>query len=156
MANKVTGNQWGFASRRYPDFPYIFVLETKTFPERVADQLFVDPTFSGQAFAVMTQFAQVLDVGTALIVQLVQQSDGTPLDVSAATSLAIFLQRPDGTTVSKNAVPVVDGTDGRIYCLTTISDLTLSGVYSIQGKAVIGPETFRSSPLPFQVLDNIL
>lgn len=155
MANQVTGNQWGFCGRRYPRNPYIFVLETKNFEERVADQLFVDPSFSGLPFMVITQFAQVADVGTALIVQLVQQSDRAPLDVSGAATLQIFLKRPDGTVVTKNAVPVIDGTDGRIYALTLVGDLTLPGVYTIQGKAIVSSETFRSNPLPFQVLENI-
>jgi len=139
-----------------PQNPYVFVLEAKEFAPRIADRVFVDPLFSGRGFEVITQFAQVGDIGTALIATLVQQSDGSPLDVSGASSLLIFLQRPDGTTVSKNAVPLIDGTDGRIYCLTANGDLSLSGIYQIQGKAVILTETFRSELLPFQVFDNIL
>lgn len=121
----------------------------------MADEVFVDPTFNGAFFSVITQFAQIEDVGVALIVQMVRQSDKQPLDISGASSLQIFIGLPNGTRFTKTAQLYNDGLDGKMFYVTEDGDLPISDIYSIQGKVVIGSATLYSAQQNFSVLDNI-
>lgn len=104
----------------------------------------------------MTQFAQVDDVGIVLLVQMYKQSDGTPLDISDASSLQIIYSFPDGTRFTKTASLYTDGIDGKLYFTTEEDDLPIAGYYSIQGKVVIGSAIIFSEVEQFSVLDNVL
>lgn len=147
----------GVPGRRYPANPSIFQLIFRLFAERTADKVFVDPITGMEAaeFGVTTQFAQVADIGVALIVQFIKQSDGTPFDISAASEIDIIIGQPDGLKFTKVGQLVTDGIDGKAYYVTLDGDLPISGIYSIQGKANFVDEFIRSEVLPFEVLENI-
>ncbi len=72
------------------------------------------------------------DTGTVLLVTVVDQ-DGAPVDISAATTLRIYLTRPDRTTVTKTAVRDTTGTDGKMRYTTQAGDLNQDGTWKIQG-----------------------
>lgn len=156
MPIAVTSGQYGSSGRRYPSNPSVFSLVSRNFEGRVADRVFVDPTFDGTRFGVITQFAQVDDVGIALVVQALRQSDGKPLDVSAASELIILIGKPDGVVVEKTAYILTNGLDGYIYAITEDGDLDLADDYSIQGKITIGASVVHTQQQAFQVLDNLV
>lgn len=98
-----------------------------------------------------TQTAQVGDVIT-LLVQFVDP-DGVIIDLSAATSLQLILQFPDGTSQNFTATLYTDDTDGIIQYTTTPDDLNQFGYYFLQGRAVVGGAVFSTRN---NKIDNVL
>jgi hypothetical protein len=73
------------------------------------------------------------DVGTEIKLTI-QDSDGTAIDVSSATTTKkIYLQKPDGTKVVKDATFDDDGTDGIIKYTTVANDIDQPGDWQVQG-----------------------
>jgi len=54
-------------------------------------------------------------------------------DISEATSLTILLERPDGKVISHSAILSSNGKDGLFQC---IANLTMAGVWKIQGRVI--------------------
>lgn len=79
---------------------------------------------------------RVGDVGTALVVQIVNQC-GDVVDVSAGTGLTIYLQKPDGTVLTKTAVLDTTGLDGMIRYNTIASDFSAAGLYKTFGRVTL-------------------
>ena len=92
-------------------------------------------------------------VGTKLLVTVTD--DGSAVDISAASSLVIFIKKPDGTVLDRTGVLNTDGTDGKMYYLTVVGDLDVAGNYKIQGKVVISAGTFYTSISNFKVHCNL-
>lgn len=147
----------GGPGRHYPGDPTVFLLPERLFAERVADQIFNEPDLTEvrKEYNIVTQFAQIDDVGVVILVQMIKQSDGTPLDISAATDLSIVIGYPGGVREIKTALLYTDGLDGKMYYVTEVDVLAIPGDYQIQGKAVIGSDVFYSEPELFTVKDNI-
>ncbi len=147
----------GTTGRRYPSDPSVFALDGASFESLAADVVFPDPALDAPSleFRIVSQQAQVADVGSVLLVEMTRQSDGAPLDLSAASSLQIILGLPDGTKFTKTALLLTNGLDGKIYYVAQAGDLPESGIYSIQGKVAIGAATLYGSVQSFSVLDNI-
>ena len=93
------------------------------------------------------------DVGTKLLVTVTD--DGSAVDISAASSLTIFLKQPDCDVLEKSATLNTDGEDGKMYYLTVLGDLDKAGTYKIQGKVVISTGTFYTSISTFKVHCNL-
>ena len=72
------------------------------------------------------------DIGTELVVAVTDE-DGEVVDISGATTLTIYLTRPNGTTLTKTAVLDDDGTDGLMRYDTVAGDLIAAGTWRIQG-----------------------
>jgi len=104
----------------------------------------------------VTQLAQVDDIGVVLLIQMLKQSDGTPLDISTASDLKIIYSWPDGTRFTKDALIYTDGLDGKLYYITEDGDLPLAGFYSIQGKVTVDSGVLYGEVNQFNVLDNVL
>ena len=69
------------------------------------------------------------DIGVDLIITMLKSSDKTPLDVSAASVMQIKLRPFGGSTKTKTATHVTDGTDGKIHYVTAeASDLDVGNV----------------------------
>lgn len=76
------------------------------------------------------------DLGTALVVEVVDEA-GAVVDVSGATAKKIFLTKPGGTVLTKDAVFDTDGTDGLIKHLTVAGDFDTVGTYQIEGRVTL-------------------
>lgn len=93
------------------------------------------------------------DVGTKLLVTVTD--DDSAVDISTASSLTIFIKKPDGTVLDRAGVLNTDGIDGKMYYLTVVGDLDVAGNYKIQGKVVISVGTFYTSISNFKVHCNL-
>lgn len=127
------------------------------FEDQAADQIFHEPQLAPvrEEYNIVTQFAQVGDIGVVILVQMVKQSDGTPLDISEATDLSIVLGFPNGIQEIKTALLYTDGIDGKLYYVVEGGVFAIPGDYFVQGKVVIGSDVFYSAQDIFTVRDNI-
>jgi hypothetical protein len=74
--------------------------------------------------------------GARIRVQMWETVDDEALDISEATTKEIIMQRPNGSTVTKDAELETDGTDGIMYFDTIEGDWTMQGDYFFQGIVV--------------------
>jgi hypothetical protein len=94
------------------------------------------------------------DVGTKLLITVTDC--GTVVDISTATSLSIFIWKPDSTVLSRTGVLYTDGTDGKMYYATIAGDLDVAGSYKIQGKVgLLSGATHSTSLSTFRVECNL-
>lgn len=95
------------------------------------------------------------DIGTKFIVTVMK--DDELVDISTATGMKIYFEKPDGTILTKDAVFVTDGTDGEMCWQTTVgTDLDLEGQWKIQGEIEIGGGTWKTQIGVFRVYENIV
>ena len=93
------------------------------------------------------------DIGTIFRITI---KDGTSIvDVSSVDSKIIYLQKPDGNTLIKNATLYTDGTDGIIQYVTESGDLDQAGTWQIQAKIDFGTDVFSTNIDKFKVYRNI-
>ncbi len=88
---------------------------------------------------------------TTFEVQFVD-ADGTAIDISAASSLAIKLEDPDAIGSSNVAAFKTDGTDGWITATITPAKL---GAFKIQGVATIAAAEKHTGRGAFVVVGNL-
>lgn len=79
--------------------------------------------------------AIVGDIGTTFKVTITES--GAVLNISGATTKEIKLQKPDGTTLTKTASFFTDGSDGIITYDSIDGDLSIKGLWKIQGSIVL-------------------
>lgn len=77
------------------------------------------------------------DVGVPLV--LILKTGGVARDISGALTREVTIYRPDGTTVTRSATFVTDGTDGYLQLLTIATDTApggnqLPGRYRYRGR----------------------
>ena len=99
-------------------------------------------------------FVQQGAVGTTLQLELLD--DGAVVDVSSATTKEIILEKPDGSTVTKTAAFVTDGTDGKIKYTTIAGDLDQVGRWRIQGRIISSSGNWPSEAGTFRVKANLV
>ncbi len=75
------------------------------------------------------------DVGVALVLTVVDET-GAALNLSSATSIQIFITKPDDTLLTETAAFKTDGKDGKIEYLTQAGDVDMLGQYHIQARYV--------------------
>lgn len=69
--------------------------------------------------------------------------DGTARDVSGASTIDVYVTRPDTTEqVLTSAAFDTDGTDGVVYALSTSGTFTAVGRYEVQGYVVSTSDGF--------------
>ena len=84
------------------------------------------------------------------------KEDGVAVDVSAASTKQLKFKRPDGSSFTKTATFVTDGTDGKIQYVTVDGDLNMAGAWTQQGYvAGVGGFTGHSTKRSFNVDSNI-
>lgn len=99
-------------------------------------------------------------VGCSLVVAFKDET-GTVIDISAATTMEIYLVKPGGTVLTKTGEFETDGTDGLLRYVTTktgspaVYDLDTVGDWEIQGFAVIGTEEMPTKVNTFYVARNL-
>ena len=103
----------------------------------------------------LTDFLQVNDIGVKIITTITNSDGVTPIDLSSATNLTIYIYRPDSLLITGIASLVNDGTDGKIQYITQITDLSVHGVYRIQASYQIGGNIKHSDRSVFCVEPNL-
>ena len=93
------------------------------------------------------------DIGTKLLVTVTD--DGSVVDISSASSLSIFIRKPNGTILTRTGVLETDGTDGKMYYITVSGDLDKAGNYTIQGQVVLPAGSYYTSTATFKVHCNL-
>jgi hypothetical protein len=94
------------------------------------------------------------DIGTKLLVTVTDC--GTVVDISTATTLAIYIRKPDGTILSRTGTLETDGTDGKMYYITQAGDLDVAGSYKIQGRVIFqSGASYYTSKATFRVECNL-
>ena len=93
------------------------------------------------------------DIGTAFRVTV--QDGETAVDVSGATTKQIVFQKPSGTSVTKTAAFVTDGTNGQIQYVTIDGDLNEAGKWIMQGYVVLAAWQGHTDIYQFEVYDNL-
>lgn len=94
------------------------------------------------------------DVGTELIMALVD-ADGGPVDLTDYQSLALIIERPDGTKLEKIAAPHGDPTAGLVAAYSSAGDLNQAGHYRMQAAAALPAWTGKSQIKTFRVVANL-
>lgn len=93
------------------------------------------------------------DIGTKLLVTITD--NGTAVNLATASSLSLYIKKPDGTILNRTASLETDGTDGKINYVTISGDLDVAGVYKLQARVVLSSGSFYSSTDTFKVHCNL-
>jgi hypothetical protein len=94
------------------------------------------------------------DVGTVFEATVVDE-DGVAVDVSTATTKQIVLMSPADTELARAATFSTDGTDGKLYYVSTALDLTVAGLWERQVYVVMPSGTWHSDISTFVVHGNL-
>jgi hypothetical protein len=102
----------------------------------------------------MTCGIHVGDIGTQFRVT-VQDCNSTAINISDATETYIIFKKPDGSTVTKTATFLTDGSDGKIRYTAASGDLDTVGSWKIQSYIVTPSGSWHSEFETFKVLRNL-
>lgn len=101
----------------------------------------------------MTSTVSTNNAGLKLIVTA--SNNDKPIDLSDAISLLIYIKKPNGTLLEKQAALLTNGLDGKIYYITQQGDLDISGIYKIQGKILADGAMYYTDIVNFSVFCNL-
>jgi hypothetical protein len=90
------------------------------------------------------------DYGIEIRLDIIDQ-DCNPKDISNSTAREFEFVKPDGTTSTKTALYITDGTDGKLYYVVEMSFLDLLGVWTYRGKITIPGGVYRTEKVEFTV-----
>lgn len=93
------------------------------------------------------------DAGTVLEITVL--SSGSPLNISTATTKQFLLRPPRGSSVTRSALFVTDGTDGKLSYTTTATDLVTVGTWKLQAYVVLPTGAWRSDIQYLRVHANV-
>lgn len=103
----------------------------------------------------MNTIIHVGDVGTAFEL-VIEDKKGVPVNVSTATSMVMYFQKPDKSKISRTPVFSTDGLDGKIQYVSAEGDIDIVGEWIYQGYVIFSEaEKFFSLPATFDVHRNI-
>lgn len=96
------------------------------------------------------------DIGTSFVATI---QDGTSvIDISGATTIELIFEDPAGTSFTKTASFVTDGTDGKMEYVTVSDDdiIDAEGFWKIQGHVVFSAtQEWKTDVQKFAVHQNI-
>ena len=95
------------------------------------------------------------DVGTIFRLTIVENDGTTVVPVQTATVKKIYFKKSDGTKLSKTALFYTDGSDGIIQYTGLAGDISISGVWEMQGYVEMPAGKFYSEAVKFTVKNNI-
>ena len=90
------------------------------------------------------------DIGT--IVRMTIKELGSVVDLSSATTKQLVFKKPSGTTVTKTAAFLTDGTDGIIEYTTQSGDIDVAGNWKVQANLVLTSWTGHTEAVSFRVV----
>lgn len=96
----------------------------------------------------------VADIGTQFIVTI-KDEDSAVVNISSATTKQLTFSRPNGTSLVVSGTLVTDGTDGKMKYTTVSGDLSVAGIYRLQGYVVISGLQLYSDIVSFKVFSNL-
>lgn len=99
----------------------------------------------------LTDKVFVGDIGT--IFRTTVKEDGTAVDISTATTKQIIFQPSSGVSVAQTAVFFTDGTDGIMQYVSIADDLSIGGIWKIQGYIVTPTWQGHGDIVEFKVYD---
>ena len=102
----------------------------------------------------MTCGIHIGDTGTQFRVT-VHDCNSVAVDISDATAKTIIFKKPDGSTLTKPASFITDGSDGLIKYTAVSGDLDAIGAWKIQAHVVTPSGEWSSSFDTFKVLRNL-
>ena len=97
--------------------------------------------------------SQLNDIGTIILATI--EDEGVAVDISSATVKKLYIEKPDGTLLTKDAVFTTDGTDGKMQYVVISGDLSLVGIYKVQGRVEMPAGKWNSNIGDFQVEENL-
>lgn len=90
-----------------------------------------------------------------MIIQVVDEQTGSVMDLSQASNFQFLLKPPGQTAYTVGASLYADGRDGKIVYTTQTTDLTLKGVWKLQGIYTLSGSKKYTSVGTFEVLSNL-
>lgn len=94
------------------------------------------------------------DIGLDFIITI--YSGGSIKDLSTFTTKQLIFRKPSGTSVTKTADFITDGTDGQIRYLTLAGDLDETGIWKIQARISDGGVNDKKTDMAtFTVGENL-
>jgi len=104
---------------------------------------------------------QLVPKGTigAQIVVTIKDETGTVVNISSATQDAdrkIYLIKPNNEVLTKQAVFMTDGTDGKLKYATIANDLDSVGVWKFHGWVNLVGGTFPTTMSEFEVVKTAI
>lgn len=94
------------------------------------------------------------DIGTVFRCSVCDNTS-TIINLSSYTSLYLIFQKPDGSTITKDASLYTDGTDGIITYTTVAGDLDLAGIWRMQAYIILSSGSWKSNIVKFTVYENL-
>ena len=101
----------------------------------------------------MSDEVHIGDVGT--VIKLTIEENGTAIDVTAATSIIVDFERPDGSTLTLTGY-IFSGTSGIVAYDSLAATFDQAGPWRAQARVVLGAATWRSSIAKFNVYGNLV
>jgi len=101
----------------------------------------------------MASEIHVGDVGTRLLITI--KEDDIPVDISTATTISIYIKRPDDSILARTGTLNSDGVDGKIFYDIAAGDLNEAGYYKLQGRVTLNTGTYYTSIYNFQAHCNL-
>ena len=93
------------------------------------------------------------DIGT--IIEVTVKGGQNPIDISSATVKTFYFKKPSGKVLTKDAIFVTNGTDGKLKYVMVAGDLDEAGAWELQVYLELSTGTWRSSIAGFGVHKNI-
>jgi hypothetical protein len=82
--------------------------------------------------------------------------DGASIvDISDLDTLQVIFRKPDGTTLTKTATYVTDGTDGLMKYIIAEGDIDVAGMWRVQGRVSNSEQNWYSDIQSFKVFPNL-
>lgn len=103
----------------------------------------------------LTDFLQVNDVGVALKITVVNSDGITPIDLSGASLVTIYILKPNNSLVIGTCSFVTNGSDGQVQYVNNSGDLNPQGYYKIQITYTIGTNLKHTQTGSFLVEPNL-
>jgi hypothetical protein len=93
------------------------------------------------------------DIGT--VIQLTLYEGSAIVDLSTATSKKLHFRKPSGVVLTKDAIFVTNGTDGKVKYTTVSGDLDTVGTWKVQAVLDFPSGHWSSSVGSFKVHANL-
>lgn len=102
----------------------------------------------------MSAEIHVGDIGTLFKVTIKDEDDNI-VNLSGASVKRLTFLKPDGVRVEKDCSFYTDGTDGIITYTSISGDISVAGIWRMQGYVKIGSAEHNSDTISFKVRSNI-
>jgi hypothetical protein len=93
---------------------------------------------------------------TNLAIKLLIKEGNSALNISSASTLTMYIEKPDNTVISASASLFTNGTDGiMVYYTSSSTILNQAGQYNAQAYIVMSGFTGYTTPVHFTVYENL-